>query len=38
MGEILDLEEISIQQIQLGPIELQGYSGPSRATAFMEHY
>lgn len=34
MGEITYLEELS--QIQLSPMELQGYPGPSGATAFME--
>lgn len=36
MGGIPYLEELSLQQIQLSPIELQGYSRPSGATAFME--
>lgn len=35
-GETAYLEKLSLQQIQLSPMELQGYSGPSGAAAFME--
>lgn len=36
MGGFPYLEELSLQQIQLSPLERQGYSGPSGVTAFME--